>query len=297
MKLLPLQWLFFLVTFVLGGCASHKPVWTSDQQRAKSFQAFRGVSFSGESAGVFMKQRTAVLVSGITSFVTDSGHHNLTLEFAREPNRSVHCGQAIAIEPDGYFLTAAHCLDHPVNYLVYSDGQRARAGIPRIVAQVFDPSKHLDVAIIYMNVAVPHYFTWADEGEFQQGDEITELGSSTVSQLSANRGLLKRACMAGQVEAVRSAASGARIVLSDLPTREGDSGGPVISRSGRLVGIHSGVVTSWLGKARAVAVRPNPSWVASVVDRDRLTTTPELPELQVSAQASPSEPGIVVSFE
>ena len=271
-----MNWLFpsfpavALLAFV--GCSSHKPAWVSDQQWSESFHAYRGSKIDGQPISMFLKQRTAVILSGFSAAASKSVDQCLHLEFKPEPNSVLWCGHAAAIDTNGYFLTTAHCLDHPINYLVYSDGQSAGIAIPRIVAKVWDPSKNLDIAIIHVDAKLRDVFTLADADEFHAGDPAIAVGSYEITSLSSKRpnwSLLRAVCFAGQITSVAEPHAGTVFVCSDLPHREGDSGGPLVSKNGTLIGVHSGVGTGWFGKARSVAIRPSHSWLAHIIEQDR----------------------------
>ena len=68
--------------------------------------------------------------------MSESAAQSLTLKFKAEPNTALVAGHAVAIDRSGYFLTAAHCVDYPVNYLIFSDGQTARIAALRVVAKI-----------------------------------------------------------------------------------------------------------------------------------------------------------------
>lgn len=280
MKKCRLAYLLFAAMSVLVGCSSHKPAWASDQRRSESFKTYGDTKIGDQPLGVFLTQRTAVLVSGLPVVASKSVEQCLSFEFKPEPNRVLSCSHAAAIDPRGYFLTAAHCLDHPVNYLVYSDGQSARISIPRVVAKIRDPAKNLDLAIIHVDAKLRDVFALATPDEIHAGDPALAVGSGEIASLSSkltNWGLIRSVCLAGRVTSVTKLGDGTGFVCSDLPTRKGDSGGPLVSKNGTLMGVHSGVGTDRRGKAKTVAIRPSDSWMTRIIEQDHQRLVQESP--------------------
>lgn len=125
----------------------------------------------------------------------------LSVKFSSEPNAVLALGHAMAIDTDGYFLTAAHCLDSRINYLVYSDGESARIAIPRVVAKISGPTKEFDLPIIHVDTKLRHVFALASSGEYHAGCSVVGGGTSQAQLFSptlTNWGVLKNVCFAGQ---------------------------------------------------------------------------------------------------
>lgn len=287
-KRLRLACLLFATLYVLVGCSVHKHAGVSDQQRSESFKTYRDAKIGAEPLGAFLKQRTAVLVSGWPVAASKSVEQSLFIEFKPEPNRVLTCGHAAAIDSRGYFLTAAHCLEHPVNYLVYSDGQSARIAIPRIVAKMWDPAKNIDLAIIHVDAKLRNVFALATPDEIHAGEPALTAGSGKIFAVSSNLtnwGLVRSVCLAGRVAFLTELGDGIKLVCSDIPSHPGDSGSPLVSTNGTLMGVHSGVWTDWRGKGRAVANRPSDSWLSSIIEEDR-QRLPQVPPLTLAPLAS-----------
>jgi S1-C subfamily serine protease len=263
---------FFIVTVAWCGCSAHKPAWTSEHQRAVSFGTNSGVKKAGQALDTFLKQRTAVLLSGLSMSAYNSADKVLSVEFRPEPNQTLILGHAAAIDTNGYFLTATHCVDFPINYLIFSDGNSASIAIPRVVAKIAGPAKPFDLAIIHVDAKVRDFFALASLGECHAGDAAIGVGSSQVQLLSStltNWGILKSVCFAGRILSVSHSHDGMERVYADLPVRGGDSGGPLVSAEGKLMGVHCGEWTGWFGKDKSIAALPSSAYMAHVIEQDR----------------------------
>ncbi|HVY71204.1 MAG TPA: serine protease [Verrucomicrobiae bacterium] len=184
-------------------------------------------------------------------------------------------GLAMAIAPDGYFLTAAHLTTNGPIQLFFWTSQGPQAARARVVASRLSRKPWMDVAVIHVDAKLPAVFEWCDARELAAGRPLIEVGAS--SKVIAGECLrFRRACLAGKVKAVSASAKGISLIKSDLTSRAGDSGGPVVTPSGKLAGVHSGVSSSLFGAA-GVSIRPAPGWVADVIAADRLVSPPDAP--------------------
>jgi S1-C subfamily serine protease len=286
------RYLLIIAMFGLVGCSSPKPVWISDRERSPSFAAYNTNKIDGQPIDLFLKQRTAILFSGFSGInAAAAGAQALAIKFKQEPNRSFEGGHAIAIEADGYFLTATHCVNHSaINYLVYSDGHTAKIAIPKIIA------KDRDVAIIHVDANLPKVFVWADKNEIVAGNPVIAVGNSEITFPFRNIGFLDEICLAGKIKSVSDSTDGMKMIYSDLPGREGDSGGPLVGQDGKLLGIHSGGITDQMKVTTAVAIHPDPSWVARVIAQDRLSSLHEPQKALPMIDKIKDAPGIIVKL-
>ncbi|HEY5043728.1 MAG TPA: serine protease [Verrucomicrobiae bacterium] len=286
------RYLLIVALFGLVGCSSPKPVWISDRERSASFAAYNTNKIDGQPIDLFLKQRTAILFSGLSGInAAAAGAQALAIKFKQEPNRSFEGGHAIAIEADGYFLTAAHCVNHSaINYLVYSDGQTAKIAIPRIVA------KKQDVAIIHVDANLPKVFVWTDKNEIVAGNAVIAVGNSEITFPFRNTGFLDQICLAGKIKSVSDSTDGMKMIYSDLPGREGDSGGPLVGQDGKLLGVQSGGITDQMKVTTAVAIHPDPSWIARVIAPDRLSSLHEPQKALPIIDKNKDAPGIIVKL-
>jgi S1-C subfamily serine protease len=262
----------FVAALALCGCASHKPAWASDRKRSVSFEANSGVKIAGQPLDAFLKQRTAVLLCGLSMSAFNSTDQVLSVEFKPETNQVLVLGHAAAIDTNGYFLTAAHCVDFPIRYLVFFDGKSVKIAIPRVVAKISGQAKEYDLAIIHVDAELRNIFAPASPAEYNADDAAIGVGSSQIQLLSSNLtnwGVLKNVCFAGQVLSVSHYPDGMERVYANLPARGGDSGGPLVSAKGKLMGVHCAEWAAWFGKDKSIAALPSSSCIARLIEQDR----------------------------
>jgi hypothetical protein len=73
-----------------------------------------------------------------------------------------------------------------------------------------------------------------------------------------------------------------RRLSHNAPLAAGDSGGPLLDADGRLLGINTGFYSPWalpFGLPRVpgyqgLATAPDPAWITSLIDLDRLSLLP-----------------------
>ena len=196
--------------------------------------------------------------------------------------RTTH-GAAVPITRDGYFLTALHCLEGPRAALIVvdvGDGEpRAIKPEWRVVWKSRD-KRELDLALIHAPVRLGTSFSLVGARGLEQGSRVAVAGWSSFFS-----GQPMGANAAGRIVGVSpdfGQAPGPRwqVLSHDVPLHPGDSGGPLIDRSGRLVGINGAMRFSrfaaifspssmqsldYLGEA----VAPDPDWIHSLIRADR----------------------------
>ncbi|MDB6054866.1 MAG: peptidase and chymotrypsin/Hap [Verrucomicrobiales bacterium] len=291
-----LLFLLFLWVLLLSGCSSPRPDWPSDGQRADSFLMSQHLLVGEEPISLYLQRRTAVIVSGLPVVAVRLKGSEASIEFVEEPETAMHCGEAIAIDVSGYFITAAHCVKDPVNYLIYSTGESARIGVPRVVATIKDPETHLDIALLHLGVKLSHVFNWANLDSDWQGRRVVGVGASQIMRIHGNRGFLQTQCFGGAIASIQPAPYGSRMIQSDLPARSGDSGGPIVGEDGKLLGVHTGIGTGAVGIKGAFAFRPDLKWLIDEIEKDKIASIPVIqPEFQ-ELEGGGDAPGIVISL-
>ena len=234
----------------------------------------------------FLTQRTALLMSSDESPITEGRVLRL------EKTTHVDMGCAAAIDARGYFLTASHCVGKTPVHLIFVDTEGVlRVAPTRCVWQGDLRKGEPDLAILHAPAAsTPRVFKWAEEPAPQA--PVVAVGIAWNERQPSGFEF-----MGGNIR--KSTARGtdgndARI-LHDIPIQSGDSGGPLLNLSGRLIGINvEGFPPSmrflmpWLSFPRSTSERPDPRWVTDLIERDA-ASQPAEPLAEGSAAATSSD--------
>jgi S1-C subfamily serine protease len=184
-------------------------------------------------------------------------------------------GSAVPIDRRGYFLTAAHCLGEGPMQLVYF-GRRSLTTEPvRVVWRGDRGPDPLDIAIVCVPSALSHIFEWATDFEAQES--VLAAGPNYTHSKEGELLSIVIECFAGRMTSF-SAQKGVEPLRTrishDAPVHFGDSGGPLLTRDGRLLGINT---QAWTVAGRFVRLpflprgytyRPDPRWIKLLIEED-----------------------------
>lgn len=208
--------LSFVATLVLiGACTQIRYTLAP-----KKGEAINGHFASPESSREFFQafvEATVDVVAGLPSRV---------VEEAATTGRPVPMTEGIIasgtlIESGRYVLTAAHVVQHGGPYFV--SGRGSSDGVLRPAALVWC-STAADLAALKPNQAYDYAVEWSDDVKIGEAVFLIGLwGEHSV----------------GAVAALDEIAPGVTAVTHSAQIRGGDSGGPLLTRSGRLIGINT----------------------------------------------------------
>jgi S1-C subfamily serine protease len=174
-------------------------------------------------------------------------------------------GTATPISADGYFLTADHVVRESSTrfiHLLYGTGKHHRLTRARVVWR----DAYYDLALIHAPIATPKFYSFTPPDEELPARTPIFHGGLTTG-LRPEYGVINR-----RIGPERFFTPARRISLS-LALQPGDSGGPVLDRSGRLIAINSSV--EYLVPletpifTESSAMRPNVRALMKIIDRDR----------------------------
>lgn len=205
-------------------------------------------------------------------------HRDATWLQSHDHRLDVTMGCAVAISDDGYFLTAAHCVDQTSNvFLVCQTGHDEFEITPfRVVwsgggapdgVSFEEALTHPDIAIIHAELRPAHVARVAERAELAIGASIIGGRFVTTSDVHRERWPM----YAGAIEEItpKVGDAGAFALRLSAPSCGGDSGGPVLLEDGSIAAVVSASFTQWFGQRGTLAwTMPNTS-IERIVSADR----------------------------
>lgn len=252
-------------------------VFPTPAEQAASFAPYDAHRIGGIPASRWMAQRQVLLLTGAERTarggVAGGGGHAC----------------AAPLSADGYLLTVTHSLREPVLALRLRDDGSTEALPARVVWRGSDDG--CDAALLHVPWKDAAPCEWADAGAIAAGDALLSAGATMVQ--GAERQWLERERAAGRAggppeAALARAGEPAYAWLhARLPASPGDSGGPVMTLDGRLVGVmaahlldRDGNSTGW-----SLVIRPDPAFLEQTIASDRLR--PRVPVATLATAVAP----------
>lgn len=261
-----------LALLVLAGCGTSAG--PGDQKRAASFQPFANLQMGGVDVTDFIQARTAMIVAGVALEAgknTQDG--DTTLASYRFPSHSPgpwSRGSATAIDPRGYFMTAAHCIEPEPLTLIYLDRDTMKlAPNVRVVWRGNPKAGEPDLAVLCIGRPIRVFFEWTappPDGTAVIASGMNGNLDSEVNELQSTAGKVLDTI---QHEGKTPAAS-FDTICHEAPVRAGDSGGPLITREGKLIAVTTdrGIAALRPISPPGFAMQPNLPWLQSLIDAD-----------------------------
>ncbi|MBL8753559.1 MAG: trypsin-like peptidase domain-containing protein [Planctomycetes bacterium] len=241
--------------------------------RAASVAPFAGMQRGDLPLLRFLADRTALVVDGATgfSFVTDPATQATV--FRGTANGKVvtkELGAGVPITDDGYFLTAAHCLQSGAALVV---GRSPSGAMREVVADVVwngaAQQPPTDLAVLWApGLGVSPLALAPATPTAERGTPVVVCGSGASGLIVAG----------GSVEAF--ARTGRELVVN-VPVLPGDSGGPCATTDGAVLGI---VSTAHMrdGTTTATVLVPDRAWLDGLLAEHRTRRGPA-PTAKLSA--------------
>jgi len=242
-------------------CACRSPSNPSDDIRHESYIQSRHLFSANTEAA---KRLTYIIFSAGPQFRATLDPHTGEIQWFAD-GKGFSSGLAVAFETDGYLITAAHNLD-ATNFVFglfngKMDVKPARVVFKRVLGT------HADFALIKTDArldccAVPSAEPNIDDPVFavvcyRKDTQLTiDFAGGKVLGLSAD-----------------PLGGGFDLIHTDVPLGHGDSGGALLSISGLLVGINSGISYNWR-KHWSDSFFPDTRTIQDLIAQDRLATEP-----------------------
>ena len=231
-------------------------------EREESFRPFSSERVGDLSLNDYLAQRTALLIEGAVPVRVGKTADGWDIRLAEVPRRNeIGLGSAIALSTDGTFLTAAHNLQRPPFAVAVIRKDRIEFSEAKIVWRGNADIPEEDFAVIKASVRPEGVVQWKDD---DRPGPATEIASMSAPHGRCGGRILESAEYSSPTTPCT-----VRTVLHDLPILVGDSGGPVVGRDGRLVGMNVLIKGSLFGAARSLAIRPSWRWASSFAGGSR----------------------------
>lgn len=254
---------------LLGACAPGCAHRVTPEMRRISFEPHATATIGGRPVAEFLLARTAILMTGTDANAAGepaSAPSAPELELA--PREGLGFGTATAIDPRGYLLTASHCVGRGPVYLVFSSPRaHPRIERARVVWQGDFARNEPDLALLRIVHRLDATLEWA--ADFKPGDPVFAAGLNYDQTFHFDSG-----CVAGEVTRIAHHAETAfphDHVFHQAPLHSGDSGGPLTTTAGRLIGINTGTgsLQVWPFSWRVSrAERPDLAWLRRLIETD-----------------------------
>jgi S1-C subfamily serine protease len=242
-----------LILSLASGCTSVINEWTnkeSEPLKEPSLTLYGITHIKGEPLNSFINNRVAIVYAGAKISQPSTDPNTISIS-------SKSRGLATAISKNGYFLTAAHCVETKDDTMILFP---SAFGLRIIPARVVWLSKDYDIALIRIDNMLKYCFEMAQS--------LPDPNTTAV----VGGGLTHSAGRIHSFSKISPADDGLVWINHSCPIVDGDSGGPLLSKEGLLLGINHS--TAWKIKwfsvniTEYVSTAINSKWVMEIMNRD-----------------------------
>lgn len=138
----------------------------------------------------------------------------------------VEIGTGFVVKPDGLLLTAWHLLQDAQTITVTCPDQAPQSANPR------ETSRINDLAVIHIPLSGLPYLSLAEAGSLRVGDPVFTIGFPLADILGPDPKFTD-----GSVSALSGHGGEATLMQVTVPIQPGNSGGPVLTYEGEVVGV------------------------------------------------------------
>ena len=264
--------LCLLLTSACGSLSIHQTRHDNPRVRAlqaRSLEEVEARPIEGESIDRFFRQRVGLIES---------------------TNQVLASGRAAPVSPDGYYLTAHHVVDQSPFYL---STFRFKKPIPPGVT-VFESNDHFEIVRLPGRLIWSHpdvdlalvHFPHRPRVHFAHIDHQPPIGETVFCGSDRGKVFIDKKGRrygngpyqtAGTILEREEAGENGEWALYEttLVGRGGMSGGPVVDRHGRLLGVASTVQLYWhwerRRRTRLSFAALDPEWMEHIIESDRIT--------------------------
>jgi hypothetical protein len=124
-----------------------------------------------------------------------------------------------------------------------------------------------------VNAELAEVFQWAELTQLRAWDLLMEIGRAKIRDTSKPDGtftnaIISPAAFTGIFKKTIDLRGGGTAIRTEMPVRDGDSGGPVFTTDGELLGIMCGSAKPVLRREYDVVNRPDLKWLNDTINRD-----------------------------
>jgi serine protease Do len=201
---------------------------------------FNSADLRSAISDVFQKVGPAVVSVSSTrlSALPDLPFHDFRNE-DRAPIQGL--GSGFFIRADGYILTNAHVVDNSEEVSVTLPNRNSYP------ARVVGSSKDLDIAVLKIDVKNAPFLEFADSDSVQIGEWVVAIGNPLSLNYTVTQGIISGLDRLGPSPDFRT-----ELIQTDAAINQGNSGGPLVDLSGKVVGVNVAISVTELGKAEGI---------------------------------------------
>lgn len=165
-------------------------------------------------------------------------------------DRRVATGTGFFVSADGLVVTSHHVVAGADSVFVLVNGDRLR-----LAARVVAASAATDLAVLKVDYETAEFLTLASSRSMQAGDPVFTFGFPVIGLLGDEPKFTD-----GAISALSGPAGEQTFMQISVPVQPGNSGGPVVDSSGRVIGIVAATAAVQVFFAATGALPQNVSW-------------------------------------
>jgi S1-C subfamily serine protease len=147
-------------------------------------------------------------------------------EEPKKPTSKIAGGTGFLVSPDGYIVTAFH---------IIRDAKRIEVKCEQgewLEAVLWKKSGSTDIAVLKINMNTPNFLTLAGAKEYEQGQKVFTIGFPVIELLGYEPKYTE-----GSISSLSGIEGEDSLMQITVPVQPGNSGGPLINKDGKVVGL------------------------------------------------------------